>query len=346
MMAETSTRSIPWKAFAGVLVLNALLAFPLLYQTYKHFGETLTPWDIEENLALVDQGPGALEAPFRYRVLAPLVVKAMRALPGYAIEIDFQGGAQAKEDFFHFLALNFGITVLASGLLFLYLLRYARPGFAYAGSLLYLFSFYAVTVNYLPMSDAACHLALIGAVLCFERRRFWALALVSLVGVFAKETLLIVMVPWIFMSVFSDRKRLVYLAALVPAALAYLLFTRLSPAPAVAESVTGIRYYEPGYLLRNLAGFLNPSLYDRSFLFHILLANLPFLAAAVAYAGLRLKGRGVAVPPELAVFFFLLWLGMTLGIGNNAGRVAYMAFPAIVLFKVRVLEALAGPRFS
>jgi hypothetical protein len=335
-----------WKAFAGVLILNALLVFPVLYQTYKHFGETLTPWDIEENLALADRGPGELEAPFRYRVLAPLAVKAMRVLPGYGIEIDFQGDAQAKEDFFHFLVLNFGITVLTSGLLFLYLLRYARPAFAYAGSLLYLFSFYVVAVNYLPMSDAACHLAIMGAVLCFEHRRFWAMALVSLVGVFAKETVLIVMAAWICMSVFSDKRRLVYLAALVPAAAAYIVFTRLSPPPAVTESITGIEYYEPGYVLRNLAGFLNPALYDRSFLFHTLLANLPFLAAAVAYAGLRLRGRKIAVNPELAVFFFLLWLGVTLGIGNNAGRVAYMAFPAIVLFKVRVLEALGGSRFS
>ena len=35
------------------------------------------------------EDPGGFETPFQYRLLAPLVVKAMRGLPGYPIEVDF-----------------------------------------------------------------------------------------------------------------------------------------------------------------------------------------------------------------------------------------------------------------
>jgi hypothetical protein len=53
-------------------------------------------------------------------------------------------------------------------------------------------------------------------------------------------------------------------------------------------------------------------------------------------------GRGVrvAVNRELWVFFGLLVLGVAMDIGNNAPRLAFMAFPAVALFQTKVMEAL------
>ena len=78
----------PWRAFLGAVLLNALLAFPLLYQSYKHYDAGLTPWDVGAYMEMVER-PGDFEPPFRYRVLAPALVKAMRILPGYDIPVDF-----------------------------------------------------------------------------------------------------------------------------------------------------------------------------------------------------------------------------------------------------------------
>ena len=73
------------------------------------------------------------------------------------------------------------------------------------------------------------------------------------------------------------------------------------------------------------------------------LGHLPLIAAFAAFVWLRLaRGVRVRLNPELAVFFLLLWLGIVMRIGNNAGRVAFMASPAAVLFEARVLQALAG----
>jgi hypothetical protein len=46
--------------------------------------------------------------------------------------------------------------------------------------------------------------------------------------------------------------------------------------------------------------------------------------------------------PELFLFFLLIWLGITMGIGNNTGRLAFMAFPAVILFEAGVLQAVAN----
>src|SRR3989338_1276355 len=56
------------RSFAGVVLLNALLAFPVLYLVYKHFNPAVTPWDISFYMEIADAGPAAFEPPFRFRV--------------------------------------------------------------------------------------------------------------------------------------------------------------------------------------------------------------------------------------------------------------------------------------
>jgi len=324
---------------AAVVLVNLFLAFPLIFQTYKHFGVTLTPMDVDDHLTLADKGPASMYPPFRYRVLAPLIVREMRVLPGYDIGTDFNESPTAKKDFFHFICLNFGLTLLASGVLFLYLRDFVRTGFAWLGSLLYVFSFTAVTTNYIPMSDPGCQLAIVTAIWFLHRRKPWAFALTCLIGVFAKETVLVVLVPWILIRAWSRRKDLVYLAWLAPSLVAYVAFTRLLPAP------SDVPYYQASYLVGNLMRVFSPATYEKTFLFHLFLGYLPLCAAAAGFVLLRFRGVRVRVNPELALFVFLLWMGVVMGIGNNATRLAFMAFPALILFQVRVFEALAHYTF-
>ncbi len=333
-----AARAIAWKLFLGVLVLNTLLAFTVLYQTYKHYSPEQAPMDTSIYLTMAQEGPTAVGDPFRYRVLTPLLVRAMNGLPGYAIAVDFTTDPAVQKTFFHFVLVNFAFTVLASVLLFLWLRTHVPDLFAWAGSLLYLFSFHVLTANNLPMTDAACHLAIIAAILFFEKRMAWAFAVTCFIGVFAKETLLVVLVLWIAVHAVGEWKRLRWLALLLPALAAYLALTRLMPMESVAQT-----YYDPAFVLAGILRVFDPALYTRSFLFHAVLAQLPLLVAFLAWGWLR-WGRGVTVPAGrgLWVFFALLLLGIAMDIGNNAGRVAFMAFPAVALFQARVMAGVGG----
>jgi hypothetical protein len=325
------------KPFLGVCVLNALLAFPVLYQTYKHYGLAEAPMDTASYMTLAESGPEAIHPPFRYRLLTPLLARAIDFAPGYPIAIDFTTDAGRQRLFFHFLLVNFALTIAASALLFLWLRGRVESTWAWIGSLLYLFGFFTVTSNLIPMADAGCHLAIIAALLCLDRNRPLAFLITALAGVFAKETVVIVLAAWIFVQAIGDWKKLRRLALLAPAVGAYLVVSRLVY-PATAE----YGFYDPGYVLSGFLRVLDPRTYGRSFLFHAVLGNLPLIAALAGWIGLRgRRGGRVPVDRELWVFFALLGLGVAMGIGNNAARLAFMAFPAVTLFEARVSREIA-----
>jgi tetratricopeptide (TPR) repeat protein len=179
------------------------------------------------------------------------------------------------------------------------------------------------------------HLAIIAAILLLDAKKHVAFALTVLVGVFAKETLLIVLALWIAVHAVGEWKQLRRLALLLPGLVAYLALTRLMPAEAVHA------FYDPAFVLAGLLRVFDPSLYTRGFLFHAVLSQLPLLAAFLAWAWLRWR-RGVFIPVNrgLWVFFALLLLGIAMDIGNNAARVAFMAFPAVALFQARVMRSV------
>lgn len=268
-----------------------------------------------------------------------------------------------KKLFFHFLLLNFLFTIAASALLYLWLRRFVNPLPAWAGSLLYLFSFYAVTVNLIPMSDAACHLAIIAAILCLQRPGLVArltFAIVAIFGALSKEAFFLVMIPWIALRAIGNLREARALLWLLPAFAAFAAMVIWMPQGAGA--VAGLGAAGDVYLgseanARVQEGWdtwrvFYPGTYDRSFVFHTVLANLPLLAAVAGWGWLRTKGvrvpavstvgaTGVAAGRALALVPLLLVFGIALGLGNNAARLAFMAFPAVALFQARVLDGLA-----
>ncbi len=296
--------------------------------------------DTPAYMTMVDQGPGSVEPPYRYRFIPTVAVNVMRLLPGYDIPIAFTEDTVAKKDFFHFVVLNFLLTVATSVLVFSYLSPKFGVAPAYLGSLLYLFSFYSIVTNIIPMTDAACHLAIITSLILFEKKQPLWFALCCLVGVFTKETLLIVLGLWIVLQGFQSRRSLWYLAYMLPGAMAYGVATHLFPA--LSQSA----YYHSDFLLGNIYKAFSLREYDRHLIFQIFLAQTPLFAAVVSYIGLKFCQGNVCqgnedlkLNKELWLFPFLIWLGLTMGIGNNAGRIAFMAFPAVIQFEVMILSA-------
>lgn len=337
MPSSAASRFRTVRLVLGIFVLNMLLAFPVFYQTYKHYSTRQSPMDTDVYMSMAERGPEAAHPPFRHRIATPLLVTAVAPLPGYDIDVDFTADKARKKTYFHFLAVNFAMTVLTSALLFLWLSSRVRPHFAWAGSVFYLLAFYTLTSGYLPMTDAACHLAIIAVLLCVDRGRVAAFALAGLIGALAKETALLVLGLWIAVQAVGDWKRLRWLAGLVPGLVAYLVLARV-----VHPAETAYAFYDPFHVLAGASRVFDPGTYTRSFLFHALLGHMPLLAACAAW--LWLRGKGIRVPMDrgLWVFVGLLALGIAMGIGNNAARLAFMAFPAVALFQARVMEGLTA----
>jgi hypothetical protein len=328
------------RLYLGVFVLNALLAFPVAYQSYKQYDVHVASWDVREYMDIAKDGPGGSIPPFRFRALTSLTVAALRPLPGYDVDVDFTKDPVDKKDFFHFVALTGLLTILTSTLLFVHLRDKVGSAYAWMGSVLYLFSFYTVACGFIPMADAACHLAILSGVMAFERKKPWWLALTCLVGAFAKETSVIVLIVWIAAHGLRDRRKTAYLLAVAPAVAVYVAAYKLSPGP------LEYNYYRPAFMIGNVLSMFHPSNYGRTGFFNVILAQLPFLVAGMAWLGMRFRKGGEALrgrfsDPGLLLIPFLLWLGMTMDLFNNTGRFIFMAFPALILFEVRVAREIA-----
>lgn len=332
-----SSRFASLRPFLGVFILNLLLAFPLFYTTYKQYDEKVTPWDTRFYMGIVEHGPASQDPPFRFRILTSLAVTAMRPLPGYDIPIDFSDDPGVKRDFFHFVVLNGFLTVLTSALLFVWLRRRVSAGYAWAGSVMYLFSFYTIICGFIPMADPACHLGILAGVFAFEARKPWLFALACLIVTFAKDAGLITLLAWVLAYSLSDRRNLVYLLWGVPALAAWYAAHKLFPGPLVYT------YYSPTFLFGNLFAAFRPSAYGITGLFQVVLAQLPFLVAGAGWLWLRFRGAAVRefLEPGLLLFPALWWLGMTLDIWTNTGRFIFLAFPVLTLFQVRVMREYA-----
>ncbi len=325
----------------AVLVLNALLAYPILFYFYKQFNYREYPMeDIPIYLSMVDQGPAVAQPPFRYRVLVPEVVKAMRVLPGYNVRIDYTEDPVVQKDFFHFMLLNFGLIIAVSGLLFRYLRGRVGTAFAWMGSLLYILSFNSFMGGYVPLSDAGAHLAILVGIILLEKRRPVLLLLLCLFAVFIKETVLLVLIPWIAVHAVGDWKRLWYWAYVAPAGIAYVAVARAFPAASKYMYSNASTVLDPAIILKNAFLFLSPATYSRQFVFHVGLGNLPLLVALGVFACLRFKGVKVPVNRGLWVYGFMLWFALTIWSELQTGRVAFMVFPAVILFEVTVFRAL------
>jgi hypothetical protein len=332
-----ASRLAALRPFLGVFILNLLLAFPLFYTTYKQYDEKVTPWDTRFYMGIVESGPLSQDPPFRFRILTALAVNAMRPLPGYDIPIDFSDDPVAKRDFFHFVILNGFLTVLTSALLFVWLRRRITAGYAWAGSVMYLFSFYTIICGFIPMADPASQLGLLAGIFAFEARKPLWFALACLIVTFAKDAGLIALLAWVLAYSLRDRRNLVYLLWGAPAVAAWYAAHKLFPGPLIYT------YYSSSFLFGNLFAAFRPSSYGLTGFLQVVLAQLPFIAAVAGWLWLRVRGAAVRefLEPGLLLVPALWWLGMTIDIWTNTGRLIFMAFPAMMLFQVRVLRAYA-----
>jgi preprotein translocase subunit Sec61beta len=278
------------------------------------------------------QGVPLLEIarPFRYRVLTPWMARLVPPVPhGLLRYFDVSEEKLVK---YHFGIVNM-VALAVSGLLMIMLCRSLGFGVrdGVLAAFLYYTSFPVINSGGTPMVDAWAHaFLLLGLVAALRGSHAW-LFVASLLGLFAKETTLLI-VPAVLLLNAPARSKVTRLLAVLPGVIAYAVFRFvLYPGGYGAPS-------DPATAMSNLFWRLNHGPYLLWILFDGGIA-FGLLWPLAAYGAWSL--RGDARSPLLR----LAWLvpGILLVpflIGSNIGRIWFYAFPVVIPLAVAGLDRM------
>jgi hypothetical protein len=213
------------------VVLRAGVAFFFLWVSFSVGYWAITKYDIqaendEDVNAYIRMSQGesleTISRPFRYRVVVPWVAGLMPATSTDSI-CYFDMDAQKR------ITLQFGIVnvigmAVTAFLLFLFCCRVGLSvSSALLGGILFLTSFYTVNYGAVPYVEAWTHAFLVAGMLAVHSRRYFVLVIVSLAGIFVKETYLLLL-PIALLLHTSWPERVKSVVSILPACAAYAVF--------------------------------------------------------------------------------------------------------------------------
>lgn len=329
---------------ADLMLKRTLLAFALYalaslgapYIVYKNLPPSP---DSQSYLELIDRPWSEVEAaaPYRYRMLTPLMARAMGWLPHPSMEIRAEDVLDPvrKRAFWNLIIVNYVQALIASTLCF-YLahavFRFEAPT-AFIGGVFFLFA-YPSPANWVIV-DIGAHIFILLALVCYFRQWIWAFAGVCLVGAMQKEIVFVTIGCFLVLEAFRRRAAILpWFVALAPAVLAYAALPFLWPAPV----------YQ---LDRGTIGWPNSRTIGQLFNREYLLSLAPFLASIATHIFLRLRyGVRLECP--------LVWLALvpiltavsviTSAVGSDwspSGRLTLFSYSVIMLYQLEVFEAVA-----
>lgn len=333
-------RAAVWAALAMVFLWAAAgLVYPPItkYDLYDP-GLGGREGDVGQYVRIYQGAPlQEVARPFRYRVLTPWLARLVPAVPhGLLRYFDVNEEKQVK---YRFGIVNL-VALAVSGLLMVMLC--GSLGFSMREGLLAAFLYYTsfpvINSAGTPMVDAWAHaFLLLGLVAALRGSLPW-LSVASLVGMFAKETTLL-LVPAVLVLDAPARSKLTRILVLLPGVLAYAVF-RFVLVPG-GYGAPG----DPATAFSNLVWRMNHGPYLLWILFDGGTA-FGLLWPLAAYGAWSLRGTSRdpllrlawLVPAVLLVPFL---------IGSNIGRIWFYAFPAVIPLAVagirRLLEGGGGP---
>lgn len=271
--------------------------------------------------------------PYRYRVLTPLLARAVPALPEGLTERDRR--LDEKAPLFKFAVVN--LLGLATAAWFLMRMMDAMgfgPWQSWLGGLLFLGSHFPLTTATLPVADAWAYAFLAGCLYAVLTRRHVLLAVLFCLGIFTKEPVLIaplaaflVRQPW--------RPRVAQLCAFIPGALAYLVFrVFLFPAEVELYSVSSASKFAAEVFGRP----------DR-FAFYMSRAAMTFgVLWIVAAWGFWMNRRRTEHPLIRWSWLAPAILAVPFVLALNVGKVWFFSFPIVIPLAVWGLEQWSGDR--
>jgi len=325
-----------WKRTFLAFVLYGLVSLGAPYIVYRHLPPAN---DSHPYLELIDRPWSEIEAPapYRYRILTPLLARSLWWMPHFSMEIRAEQdlGTIDKRAFWNLVVVNYVQALIAATLCF-YLahavFRFDAPT-GFLGGVFFLFA-YPSLANWVIV-DVGAHVFVLLALICYFRQWLWAFGGVCLVGALQKEIVFVTIGSFLLLEVVRRRAAILpWLVALVPAVLAYVAIT--------------IVWHAPVYQLeRGTIGWPSSRSIGTLFNREYLLSLSPFVATMLAHGWLRIR-HGVRLQCPL------IWLGMvpiltavsvvTSAVGDDwsaSGRLTLFAYGVIMLYQLEVFEAVA-----
>jgi hypothetical protein len=276
------------------------------------------------------QSLSEIPKPFRYRVLVPYLARLVPAPPA-----SLTGGFEMDEikvTKFKFGIVNaFGLALTAWVLFFFC----CRLGFdrslSLIGGLLFLTSFYIINYAGLPYVDAFAYFFLIVCLYAMLADHKKMLGIFFIVGIFAKETVVLAMI-YPFFRYKNWRCKWQQLAACLPGLSAYLLLRYVVLPTSKGFNYNSDRFYQ---VLKFYSSGLS------SWIFAVI--NLIFVFGflwILAAQGLQIAGRRnqreiLALLPILPVVLLTPFL-----IGSDLGRIWFLSFPVLIPLSLSGIQHL------
>ena len=303
----------------ALLVIVLLFGLSFAYTSVQTFdpAQPLGYTDTKDYLEMYHGRPGT--GIRGYRVLVPSLARALSILPAPSSAV-FRSLRNPES----IAVMHFAVVNLAFLLLSCLALYYLQRGFAFTriqamgGTILFLGCTYVVRAITLPMTESAFYSFFLLGLIAIRKSKPWLLCVAFAAGMLAKE-LMILVVPFIFLTRLSWRRRSWLLISLVPGMMVYMGL-RVVITPSVPDPYAGGRF------------FLMTSDYLLNIMRFNTLAQLFMAFSALWLPSLYALAR-CKVPADLRrwVWFAPIVLaGMLINGAYNFGRSSFVTFPVII----------------
>jgi len=318
----------------------------LVFMLFLYIGSAVTYWAIGTFDVAQDASPDmgyyfsiynkadldTIPKPFRYRIFTPILARYVPFLPNMIAQ--FFDINDDEIMLFKFGVVNIiGISV-AAFCLFIFLLTFDFSVLeAMVGALVYLTGFYLINWTAAPMVDAMAHAFIMLGVLAIRQKRNLMLSLAVLIGMFAKEVILLVPVSIPLLNR-EKRDTFIQLGFALPGILFYFMIRSYCFPTSIGYDYPFVKIFQ------NFFSYLVPQKRHLMDALEIALVYGPFWILA-------LKGFHICYKQNnnVLIRFSLLILipfAACFIILESFGRILFLSFPAVIPLIVVGIRSLAA----
>ncbi len=329
-----------WRAFLVVAGLNVLLTYPVFFTVYKWYPIQQFPQDAQIYISLSQNMMSSeVVAPFRHRILTPLMANQLSVLPGWNTRIASYLEPRVQTLFFYFMGINYFWILATSALLFYWFRHclYLSSGVSYLGSVALMLSYPMMSNGYIPMMDAGAHFFITLLLIFFYKKQWKWAVFFGMLGALQKETVIVVAGIWgglLYATRGQWRLFITGILVLLPGIVVFEGLMYVFPADSCYPPLLGAQ------LLDFPARFIL-YLFSSDMLTQVVFANIGLVLGGVGHLWLRAR----AVKIQFPMVWLLIWpvlfaISVILNIGpGNAGRICGFGLPIYLAYQLTVLDA-------
>ncbi|MHB8624647.1 MAG: hypothetical protein ACYDEO_00435 [Aggregatilineales bacterium] len=334
-MAVQQFISAPPKTFTTWLVIFIVtfsISLSIVHTSINTVDETHLG-GLTDSLAYVNSYYGKeVMGHWRYRVLT---IGLARLVPNQLELLLQRDPTPYRRAHIHFAVVNLCFLTATAMLLYAYLMTFfAEKQLALLGAVIFLTSRVNVQSGGAPMVDPSSFFFLLLGMYAIIRRNTWMLFISCTLGVFAKETTLLLW-PMLWLADLQWRRKGLYSLVLLPGTAAYMVFRYI-----IYPDPSGASFFSLE-LMGGIAGQLHSFLTPNGLVDWISSFNLFWIPAI--YALIRL--------PKPVLIRRWLWmipivLAMIILLEGDLGRILFLTFPVVIPLALIGIQHWMSPELS